>query len=71
MAGFKIAGNMKVETLNEKFKEEFGSTLRVYVGGSENLAEDDGTVSDITETTISHGFEFSAHERTLCKKVRP
>ena len=71
MAGFKITGYMMVETLKEKFKEEFGSTLRVYVGGSENLAEDDGTVSDITETTISHGSEFSAHGRTHCKKVRP
>lgn len=70
MAGFKIAGNMKVETL-KKFKEEFGSTLRVYVEGSKRIADDDGTVSEITETTISQGSEFSAHGRILGKKVRP
>ena len=71
MAGFKITGYMMVETLKEKFKEEFGSTLRVYVGGSKRIADDDGTVSEITETTISQGSEFSAHGRTLGKKVRP
>ena len=71
MAGFKITGYMMVETLKEKFKEEFGSTLHVYVEGSKRIADDDGTVSDITETTISHGSEFSAHGRTHCKKVRP
>jgi hypothetical protein len=68
MADFNITGNMKVETLKEKFKEEFGSTLRIYVGGGKHLAEDDRTLGDITETTVSRGSEFSAHGRTLCKK---
>ena len=34
MADFSISGRMKVKTLTERFKEAFGSTLRVYDGRS-------------------------------------
>ena len=30
MAEFKLDGRMKVKTLKENFKKNFGSTLRVY-----------------------------------------
>lgn len=49
MAEFKLDGRMKVKTLKEKFKECFGSTLRVYKSASCKgaLADDDATLASI------------------------
>ena len=32
MADFKISGRMKIKTLKDNCKEQFGSTIRVYNG---------------------------------------
>ena len=61
MADFTISGNMKVSTLRSKFKEEFGSTLRVYDGVK--LADDDSTVASIAKKTVKRGSEMRAHGR--------
>lgn len=49
MAEFKLDGRMKVKTLKEKFKECFGSTLRVYKSASCKgaFADDDATLASI------------------------
>ncbi len=49
MAEFKLDGRMKVKTLKEKFKENFGSTLRVYKSASCKgaFADDDATLASI------------------------
>lgn len=49
MAEFKLDGRMKVKTLKEKFKECFGSTLRVYKNASCKgaFADDDATLASI------------------------
>ena len=45
MADFTITGRMKVKTLKADFKENFGSTLRVYNG--QKFADDDATLASI------------------------
>ena len=56
MAEFKIDGRMKVKTLKEKFKEEFGGTLRVYNGNK--TADDDATIASIRQKDDATGGEF-------------
>jgi len=51
-----INGRMKVKTLKEDFKKEFGLTLRVYDGRS--FADDDATLASIRKGD-SKGGEFS------------
>ena len=54
--GLKIDGRMKVKTLKDKFKKEFGLTLRVYNGNK--FAEDDATLASIRKGDAKGG-EFS------------
>jgi len=62
MADFKISGKMKVGTLKARFKESFGSTLRVYHGVG--FANDDATVASIAKKSVKAGSEVSAHGKT-------
>lgn len=62
MAEFKVDGRMTVQTLKEKFKEEFGVTLRVYQGNNAGrgarFADDKkrlGEVADERETLAGLG----------------
>lgn len=65
MADFKITGNMKVKSLKEDFKAEFGGTLRIYDGRSH--ADDSATVGSVAKKTISKGSEVSANGNLLVK----
>ena len=49
MAEFKLDGRMKVKTLKENFKKNFGSTLRVYksVTCKGAMADDDATLASL------------------------
>ena len=49
MAEFKMDGRMKVKTLKANFKENFGSTLRVYksVSCKGGFADDDATLASL------------------------
>ena len=51
MADFTISGKMKVKTLKTNFKEEYGSTLRVYNG--QKFADDDATLASLVDSGIS------------------
>ena len=53
MADFSISGKMKVKTLKANFKEEYGSTLRVYVG--KKFADDDATLASIRKEDAKGG----------------
>ena len=63
MADFNISGGMKVKTLKANFKEQFGSTIRVYNGP--RFAEDDDTVGKIAKKAVKRGKEVSANGRKL------
>ena len=49
MAEFKLDGRMKVKTLKANFKENFGSTLRVYksVSCKGGFADDNATLASL------------------------
>lgn len=49
MAEFKLDGRMKVKTLKDNFKKNFGSTLRVYKSATCRgaLADDNATLASI------------------------
>ncbi len=64
MADFNISGQMKVKSLKAKFKEQFGSTLRVYNGVK--FADEDVTIASIAKK-VAKG-EVAAHGRTLVGK---
>ena len=53
MADLSISGTMKVKTLKANFKEEYGSTLRVYVG--KKFADDDATLASIRKEDAKGG----------------
>lgn len=53
MADFTITGRMKVKTLKSDFKENFGSTLRVYNG--QKFADDDATLASIRKNDAKGG----------------
>lgn len=53
MADFTITGRMKVKTLKADFKENFGSTLRVYNG--QKFADDDATLASIRKNDAKGG----------------
>lgn len=53
MADLAISGKMKVKTLKANFKEEYGSTLRVYVG--KKFADDDATLASIRKEDAKGG----------------
>ncbi len=53
MSEFKIDGRMKVRTLKENFKKNFGSTLRVYY--HRHFADDNATIASIREEGKSGG----------------
>jgi hypothetical protein len=63
---FAIDGRMKVDTLQEKFKELFGVAIRVYHG--KKFANGEETVSSI-KTEGSKGGKFEINGRTLVKNV--
>lgn len=65
MADFKITGNMKVKSLKEDFKKEFGGTLRIYDGRSH--AADSATVGSVAKKTITKGSDVSANGNLLVK----
>ena len=50
MADFNISGRMKIKTLKDDFKSEFGGTLRVYDGRSH--ADDSATVGSVAKKTV-------------------
>jgi hypothetical protein len=52
MADFTITGRMKVKTLKADFKENFGSTLRVYNG---QKFADDATLASIRKNDAKGG----------------
>ena len=66
MADFKISGQLKIGTLKKRFKDEFGSTLRVYKGP--RFADDDITVAQLAGKSIVRGSEVSAHGNSLVGK---
>jgi hypothetical protein len=73
MADFKIDGRMKVKSLKKMFKEEFGSTLRVYKGMSNYPADDDASIASLNDTAAGasgsiNGSEVKAHGLTKVKK---
>jgi len=53
MADFTITGRMKVKTLKADFKENFGSTLRVY--NRQKFADDDATLASIRKNDAKGG----------------
>lgn len=53
MADLTISGKMKVKTLKANFKNEFGSTLRVYNG--QRFADDDATLASIRKNDAKGG----------------
>ena len=53
MADLSISGKMKVKTLKANFKEEYGSTLRVYVG--KKFADDNATLASIRKEDAKGG----------------
>ena len=53
MADLSISGKLKVKTLKANFKEEYGSTLRVYVG--KKFADDDATLASIRKEDAKGG----------------
>lgn len=53
MADLSISGKMKVKTFKANFKEEYGSTLRVYVG--KKFADDDATLASIRKEDAKGG----------------
>lgn len=56
MAEFKINGRMKVKTLKENFKKEFGGVLHVKNGNK--LADDDATLASIRANDVAIGGEL-------------
>ena len=48
-----VNGRMKVKTLREEFKKEFGLTLRVYHG--QKFADDDATLASIRKGDAKGG----------------
>lgn len=57
MADFSISGRMTVKALKKKFKEEFGSTLRVYNGAK--FADEEATLASIRKEGSAKGGELS------------
>lgn len=56
MASFNIDGRMKVKTLKENFKKEFGATLRVYTTKScKVFADDNSTLAEIRSKDAKGG----------------
>ena len=53
MEDFSISGKMKVKTLKANFKEEYGSTLRVYNG--KKFADDYATLASIRKEDAKGG----------------
>jgi hypothetical protein len=62
--GLNIDGIMRVKTLKDQFKKEFGLTLRVYDG--RKFADDDATLASIRKGD-SKGGDFSPRKNTLIK----
>jgi hypothetical protein len=56
---------MKVKSLKEDFKAEFGGTLRIYDGRSH--ADDSATIGSVAKKTITKGSEVSANGNLLVK----
>ena len=57
MADLKIDGRMKVKTLKENFKKNFGATLRVYksVTCKGAFADDDATLASLRSADAKGG----------------
>lgn len=66
MADLKIDGRMKVKTLKENFKKEFGATLRVYksVTCRGAMADDNATLASLrTEDAKGGDVTVGANKR--------
>ena len=55
---FEIKGNMKVKTLKRKFKDSFGSTLRIYHGVK--FADENYTLAKVRKGGAGDNFKFKA-----------
>ena len=57
MAEFKLDGRMKVKSLKENFKKNFGATLRVYksVSCRGAMADDDSTLASLRDEGYKGG----------------
>jgi hypothetical protein len=62
MADIEITGRTKVKTLKNKFKKEFGSTLRIYNGIK--FADDNATIGSIASKTVSNDADVKARGNT-------
>jgi hypothetical protein len=65
-ADFEIKGNMKIKTLQEKFKENFGVFLRVYKG--KQFADPSHTLASLKDT-ITGGADFTLKAKMTCSEV--
>ena len=61
MAQFKVSGNMKVKTLKEEFRANYGAELRVYY--KNHFADEEATLASIREGDVKGGeFECGDHD---------
>lgn len=65
-ADFDIKGNMKVKTLQDKFKGNFGLTLRLYKGNK--FADSDATLASLKDSTAK-GADFTLKAKMKVKDV--
>ena len=70
MADLKIDGRMKVKTLKENFKKNFGATLRVYksITCKGAFADDDATLASLRSADAKR--QGSLNTPLLTKKRR-
>ncbi len=63
MADIQVSGRMLVGTLKKQFKEEFGSTLRVYKGTHKgaHFADDDATLASVRGEDAEKSGELIIH----------
>lgn len=62
-----VNGRMKVKTLKEKFKDEFGVTVRVYKGAK--FADDDATLASIRKSDAAKSGDFEVRGNTKVGNV--
>ena len=61
MVQFKVSGNMKVKTLKEEFRANYGAELRVYY--KNHFADEEATLASIREGDVKGGeFECGDHD---------
>lgn len=76
MAEFKLDGRMKVKTLKDNFKKNFGSTLRVYKSATCRgaFADDNATLASIRaegkaggELTVGSNLKVGNFEKKVAE----